>query len=308
MTIRIIGSGMAGLLAANMLRKYKPVIYEAKGSLPNNHGALLRFRSSSVSDATCIDFKKVKVIKNIYDNERLFTESTIKLSNKYSKRVTGELHNRSICNLDSVYRYIAPDDFIEKCAQDVEINFNNPFSHESTSIFEKDIPTISTIPMPSLMDALNYPEFDESKFKFRGIKSFRYKIKMNCDLYQTIYIPDNYEYPFYRISITGNILICESSYDSLVFGTDEIISSVLEKIFGITENVKLEDVEIVKQKYGKLIPINKNYARRFITWATNKHNIYSLGRFSTWRQLLMDDCVNDVKVIEKLIKTENYER
>jgi hypothetical protein len=34
---------------------------------------------------------------------------------------------------------------------------------------------------------------------------------------------------------------------------------------------------------------------------TEEHNIYSLGRFATWRQLLLDDLVKDIGVIEKLI-------
>ena len=48
--VTIIGAGMAGLLAANMLRHRDPVILEAQKSLPNNHHALLRFRSSVVGD------------------------------------------------------------------------------------------------------------------------------------------------------------------------------------------------------------------------------------------------------------------
>lgn len=39
------------------------------------------------------------------------------------------------------------------------------------------------------------------------------------------------------------------------------------------------------------------------------YGIYSLGRFATWRQILMDDVVKDVKVIEQLIEQrDNYSR
>jgi hypothetical protein len=39
-------------------------------------------------------------------------------------------------------------------------------------------------------------------------------------------------------------------------------------------------------------------------WATEKFNIYSLGRFATWKPgLLLDDIVGDVNVIRRLIET-----
>ena len=61
----IFGAGLAGLLAGNILRKYHPKIYEAQNELPNNHSALLRFRTSDVGTACSIPFKRVKVSKAI---------------------------------------------------------------------------------------------------------------------------------------------------------------------------------------------------------------------------------------------------
>ena len=66
--VAIYGAGLAGLLAANMLRGMSPTVFEAQGSLPNNHGALLRFRSDKAGTACGIPFKKVHVTKAIkYD-------------------------------------------------------------------------------------------------------------------------------------------------------------------------------------------------------------------------------------------------
>ena len=48
----IFGAGLAGLLSANMMRSHKPTVYEFQSELPNNHGALLRFRSDKVGTAT----------------------------------------------------------------------------------------------------------------------------------------------------------------------------------------------------------------------------------------------------------------
>ena len=46
----IWGAGLACLLA-NMFRKWSPVVYEKQDSLPNNHNALLRFRTNQVGIA-----------------------------------------------------------------------------------------------------------------------------------------------------------------------------------------------------------------------------------------------------------------
>ena len=56
----IAGAGLAGLIAGNIFRNYSPRIIERQESLPNNHKAILRFRDHSVSEATGIEFKKVK--------------------------------------------------------------------------------------------------------------------------------------------------------------------------------------------------------------------------------------------------------
>lgn len=306
--IKILGAGMAGLLAANMLRKHDPRIFEIKRELPHNHGALLRFRSKSVSDATCIDFKEVLVSKNIYYLGEIYNKTNILMNNMYSKRVTKTLSSRSITNLDNVNRYIAPDNFIESCASGLDIKTDVEMSLLGLNCLPG--PTISTIPMPALMKLLNYDDLDNTKFDYRSITSFRIEIKnIPCDLYQTYYIPSEADSVFYRVSISCSIAIFETN--EIIINEEEIINSeipeLLFELFGIQFS-NCGNVSKVFQKYGKLISTDKKYARRFISWATKNHNFYSLGRFSTWRQILMDDCVNDVKVIEKLIKTENYER
>lgn len=65
---------MAGLLAAHMLRRYSPTVVERQSRLPNNHTALLRFRSPAVSDATSIPFSRVLVRKGIWDGEEVRNE------------------------------------------------------------------------------------------------------------------------------------------------------------------------------------------------------------------------------------------
>ncbi len=58
----------------------------------------------------------------------------------------------------------------------------------------------------------------------------------------------------------------------------------------------------------KILPIDEDVRKRFIMWASDKHQVYSLGRFATWRPgLLLDDVVNDVRVIQRIHKQGNYE-
>ena len=102
----IAGAGLAGLIAGNIFRNYSPRIIERQESLPNNHKAILRFRDHSVSEATCIEFKKVKVRKGIaYKNDWL-SRSNPKVANLYSIKVTGKVQSRSCWNLNDAERYI----------------------------------------------------------------------------------------------------------------------------------------------------------------------------------------------------------
>ena len=42
---------------------------------------------------------------------------------------------------------------------------------------------------------------------------------------------------------------------------------------------------------------------------TDTYKIYSVGRFATWRQLLLDDVVEDIAIVEEFISNQdNYKR
>jgi hypothetical protein len=72
---------------------------------------------------------------------------------------------------------------------------------------------------------------------------------------------------------------------------------------------QIASVEIKQQTYAKALPIDEAERRRFIMWASEEKGVYSLGRFATWRpNLLLDDVVNDVRVIQRLIanRAESY--
>ncbi len=293
--MRIYGAGMAGLLAAHMLRRFQPVVHEAQSSLPNNHDALLRFRTDAVSRATAIPFRKVRVSKAIKFQNRLLTESNLQLANLYSRKVTGLALLRSIESLEPVERYIAPLDFIHRLATGVQIEYNSPLEE----VKEQDEPTISTIPMPIMAGLAKQPA---TKLTWLPIWSATLDLGVQVDVHQTIYYPDH-TLPYYRASITGSRLILEFiQHADFASYTGEVLND-----FGLGEN---RQPPIIKaQKFGKLLPAPDDVARkRMITFLTDNFNIYSVGRFATWRQILLDDVVHDVEVVDRFLQSSRYDK
>jgi hypothetical protein len=311
--MRIYGAGMAGLLAANLLRRHKPVIHEAAAELPNNHAALLRFRTDAVSRATGIPFRKVRVHKGIMFEERLYTAPTLKLSNLYSEKVSGKVHNRSILNLDPADRFISPPNFIEQLARSCDIEFNQVLDETSARNFgfgASHESIISTIPMPTLMGLLGWPH--PERFESREITSIVASLPDDkYDVYQTLYYPCP-DTPVYRASMVGNQFILEligderSNKVQLEHAEFWVRESLADfgirptKIFALTHKT---------QRYGKILPIDDAARKTFILHASDHFNIYSVGRFATWRQILLDDVVQDIEVVASFInQRDTYTR
>lgn len=298
----IIGAGMSGQLAAHYFRHLEPIILEKQDSLPNNHKALLRFRSGVVSDLTGIPFKKVTVQKLISFEGATITKPNLYLNNLYSHKVTGSIRSRSLGNLDDCERYIAPDDFISKLSVGLNIKFG-----QSILDFDEHLigePIISTMPVFSLAKSLGYKDLPTLKSREIWIVSF--DLLADVDVYQTIYYP-SVRHPFYRISITGKKLIAEFNDFDEKWDQQNILSELLQLLkadFGIVS--AMSNVNVSHQKYGKLIECKTDAVKSFLGWATRKYNIYSLGRWGTHRQLLMDDVVKDIKKIDKMIKNNGY--
>lgn len=289
MSVTIIGAGMAGLLAANMLHRHRPVILERASSLPNNHSAVLRFRSNIVSDVLGIPFKKVSVVKDSIPWRNPVADALA-----YSAKNTGVMRSdRSItAGLVVAERFIAPGDLIERMAANVpHIAYDADWTPEMT----QGGPVISTIPMPVLMQKLGCePTFDMG---WAPAVNVRAKVK-RCDAYVSLMIPDP-KMEFSRVSITGDELIVEcpqmppSQLEHAVH-----LAGQAAWMLGIDPG-DLCDVEAYVSTYAKILPVPDDERKEFIYEASLKHNIFSLGRFATWRPgLLMDDLVHDVRKIE----------
>jgi hypothetical protein len=298
--MEIWGAGLSGLIAASIFPQ--ATVFESGPRGQPGHKALLRFRSKAVADATGVEFKKVLVHKGLWSQGRL-VQPNILLANQYSNKVIGRLADRSIWNLDSVERYIAPDDFIDRLVDNAggRIEWNTNVDDASTRSRASE-PVISTIPMGTLQKVLGIKmeNPDTELFSRKGITVRRWKIP-GADVYQTVYVSDPHT-NCYRVSITGDTLIAEYIGDP-----DQIHEFDPGNPFFVT----LEDrnsLPDVKQSFGKIVPIEEAWRKEFIFQASLQRNVFSLGRFGTWRNILLDDVVHDCSVIKRLLKGDSYDR
>jgi len=303
----VIGAGMAGLLAAAMLREECECIIESSPNLPNNHNALLRFRTSIVGDTLGVSFKKVKMMKAVVP----FVGNPIGDAIAYSLKTNGTASLRSSISAHGELeeRYIAPANLIEMMDRKAacEKQFNNFF--DPANFYGKKV--ISTIPMTMLANLLGYKFPDNVAFESRSGAVISATVP-NADIYATLYFPSRAT-EYYRASITGNKLIVEFANEHVGAGWDKrktasYCYSALSHFGFNPMAIDLEDVEYKRQRYAKILPIDERERKRFIMWASDKFGIYSLGRFATWRPgLLMDDVVNDVRVIQQIVSNGSYD-
>jgi hypothetical protein len=297
--VTIVGAGMSGLLAANLLRQNEPRVIEKQRDLPNNHSAVLRFRTNKVADAIGISFRKVTMKK---DTLRWMNPIADALAYSY-KNGKMRLSDRSIpMGLIEEERFIAPSDLIGRMARGVTIDFGTDWKGP-TAPFN---PVISTLPMPVLMKLLDYPNAQQS---FRSVPGVNVKATIGaCNAYVSMYVP-NPDFAFTRVSITGSELIVEVPYVNEQFPIENLnglaghwVSQAVE-LLGIPL-AETFGVEVHYQRYAKIAPISEEERRAFMFWATDTFNIYSLGRFATWRPgLLLDDLVHDCKKIKGWIES-----
>lgn len=312
--MKIWGAGISGLIAANIFQQAE--VYEASTREKMvGHKALLRFRSTAVADAVGIDFRKVRVHKGLWDEG--FVQPSILHANNYSRKVLGgALADRSVWDLHCVDRFIAPEDFveqlIERCGDRIQ------WGHQVNALqaeFQGDEgPIISTIPMGVLCKLLGMKvtvrngersPTEIALWPRAAIEVRRWRIA-NADVHQTVYV-SNPATRCYRVSITGDLLIAEymvPAWEPAGFNTDKFHPF---EPFGLSQS-DCEELDTVKQQFGKIKPIHEGWRRQFILEASNQHNIFSLGRFGTWRNILLDDVVHDIAVIKRLIAEDAYGR
>lgn len=299
----IAGAGLSGLIAGHIIKDAVVLEQNPRGQM---HNAVLRFRSDVVSKATGIPFKKVTVRKGIYMG-RQFYKPNIRICNMYSqKAVAGKIGDRSIWNQDPVERWIAPSDFYDRMIG----NLGNRIRFEEPVNLRECDGLISTVPMPTLLDAL---AIDRSEIAFEHAPIYTMRVKIaNAEAYQTVYFPSHF-HGMYRASLTGDNLILEfvSSLHK-----EEIWIAELTKAFHLDPETvaKIKDGLIQAefggvvdtQQYGKIWPLAPGVRRSLLLYLTAKFGVYSIGRFATWRNILLDDLVQDAHRVLDMMQADEY--
>jgi len=277
--------------------------------LPINHSAVLRFKTDVISKMIGIPFKKVRVQKGIWFEDANH-QPTPMLTNLYSFKVLGSIQPRSIMSVDSVDRFIPPDNFQKQLAARCDIVYDSKIEHIAEGLMNTRYSAliysevISTIPLPVMLKLCGLEAHDvELDYELIPIHTMTITIK-DCCSYSTIYYPA-LDMGIYRASINGNKLIIEST------GPIEINSRELKEVFesfGIHRSLITDVYSTAMQINGKLSDVPDRIRKDIIFQLTNLHRIYSVGRFATWRpKLMLDDIVEDVFVVRRLMSQGNYE-
>lgn len=296
MTSFIIGAGLSGLLAAHAWQKAELIEQLSEGELrARMHAAVLRFRSDAVSRLTGIPFRQVTVRKGIWSGGA-FVPPSIGVANRYAQKCVGALvADRSIWSADGApaARWVAPQEFPERLLDAVLPRIE--FGWEWTGSYpnaERDSPIVSTIPLPVMLRKLEWalPHFQRAKIWVQHAD-----LPIGTDVHQTVYFPDD-ELPIYRASMTGRRLIME--FARPIDGTLELESWMhVERAFGIS----MPAVRAAGDKeFGKIVDLPTAMRKPILAKLTADLNVYSLGRFATWRNILLDDVVQDIEMIRRM--------
>jgi hypothetical protein len=289
---RIAGAGLAGLLAAHAWPQ--AAVYDPQPEPRAHHRALLRFRTPAVSQLVGIEFRAVLVRKGIWYNSK-YVAPDIQLANHYSAKCLGSIEaDRSIWNIDPVERFIAPETLYEQLVEAVgdRIRWSTPCDYNDVSTG-----VISTAPLPVVLKELQIDT--RLSFNRAPIHVARYRVP-KCAVYQTVYFPHP-EQPVYRASITGDLLIVESVAGQ---APDTLHMNDVMEAFGI---YSIDPIDTVEQRYGKIVPLPPGERKALLHQLTVQHGIFALGRFATWRNVLLDDVVNDIAVIRRLLRSSEYD-
>lgn len=296
----IVGAGLSGLIAAHAWPRAQ--LFDTAPAPAAQHRAVLRFRSDDVSALVGIPFRKVRVRKGIWFNNA-HCQPDIRTANLYANKVLGApVGDRSIWDITPVDRYIAPESLYEQLVEAVggRVMWGRAFSFHRHSADQLAKPiVISTAPLHNTLRQLDVLPPGVS-FHRAAIHVYRYRVP-RADVFQTVYFPDP-RHSAYRASITGDLLIVEHAGDD---ERGDWWEQVL-MAFGLDH---AEYIDHGTQHFGKIAPIDAAVRKQLLYQLTSQHGIYSLGRFATWRNILLDDVVHDIAVIKQLIKHDNpYDR
>lgn len=172
---------------------------------------------------------------------------------------------------------------------------------------------ISTIPLPQLLDLLDYP-YDSDVFNYNKVLVFNLGFdKKGPEQLHWVYFPEK-KYRFYRVGFYDNILKSNrmSLYVEIGQKSDEVFD-IISELDIVLRN--LEDIGIIEgHQLLSYIPlvlnpayvhITKESNRSFheISSAINKRSIYTLGRYGGWKYCSIEDNIIEAKELAKSFNT-----
>jgi len=311
MRIAIIGAGISGLIAEGAFSKIPGstiTIFDPKhDSDPlSEHKAVMRLRDTRIIDYVNCKIDKVKVYKAVYHNGRLYDKPNLLLNNMYSLKVYESLSERSLSTLGIVDRYIISDITRQgmgtRMASAVCDIYDKQLHFDKASSQQYDI-CISTIPMFSILNLVGKSSDDYGvKFSWTPICITKMNLSIKSDVHQTVYFTDQREEVPYRITVEGSKIIAEATSE---FDVDSVYDC-LRSAFGIGySEIYEESVTTSIQNMGKLEPISDDIRRKIMMDLTDEFNVYSFGRFATWRPLRIDQTLDDIEKIKMLVRIKH---
>lgn len=293
----IVGGGLSGLIAAHVFPKATVMEAQPEG-LKEVHKAVLRFRDDQVAKLVGIPFQPVTVRKGIW-YKFCFVDPNIRFANMYSLKTNRTVMDRSIWNQEPAKRFVAPEDLWVRLVEQLgsRVSFDCPYAFNDG--MQSVEPVINTAPMPIVVQKVLGIE---AEFKRTRIHVARLRLK-NVNVHQTVYFPQP-DFPVYRATVTGSTAILESTQPWEGGGESWIERALFPFCL---EDAERSDVEFSSQEYGKIVPVDGDF-RRGIIMALTQRNIYSLGRFATWRNILLDDLPKDLDQIRRLMASNSYEK
>jgi branched-subunit amino acid ABC-type transport system permease component len=111
------------------------------------------------------------------------------------------------------------------------------------------------------------------------------------------------------VAISGTLALLVERFVFRRIYERELTFSMITSFGILIGHAPIKAIDIThKQSYGKIAPIDEQFRRFVVEHLSQKHSIYSLGRFATWRNILLDDVLKDLQVIKKLMNADLYSR
>jgi hypothetical protein len=295
----ILGAGLSGLICGAL--NAQALIYERNPSSFTSHRAILRFRDEKIARALGITFRRVTVRKAVWVDGR-YEPPSPRLANLYSLKVRGLLTDSSIWSLAPSERFIAPDNLHALLAEicGTRVAWNHEITRDEIASYAKArTPVVSTIPLPLLLSLLSIPE--PFPLRYSPIYVSRYELD-DCDVFQTIYFPSP-STTVYRATLTGSLLTVEQTSPVRVQKELEDVMTA----FGVSDFIPQTELFQHKQSFGKISPSPSGSRKALLHRLTTEWGIYSLGRFATWRNILLDDVYEDIAAIRRMMTQSHYD-